>query len=107
MCRPSSTDPTNFTGSRVLAALIALCSRRLQTGMRSSRLPAIRTLADFDFSFQPLRRAGADRLAARTRLRGAQENIVFLGPPGVGKMHVAISLAIATAEAGARSTTAP
>ena len=39
---------------RLLSAQIALRnSRRLQTAMRSSRLPAIKTLADFDFSFQP------------------------------------------------------
>ena len=39
---------------RLLAAQIALRnSRRLATAMRSSRLPAIKTLADFDFSFQP------------------------------------------------------
>ena len=43
------------------AAMVALLdaqislrnSRRLQTAMRSSRLPALKTLADFDFSFQP------------------------------------------------------
>ena len=39
---------------RLLAAQITLRnSRRLATAMRSSRLPAIKTLADFDFSFQP------------------------------------------------------
>ena len=38
----------------LLAAQITLRnSRRLATAMRSSRLPAIKTLADFDFSFQP------------------------------------------------------
>ena len=45
---------------RLLAAQITLRnSRRLATAMRSSRLPAIKTLTDFDFSFQPRRRGDA------------------------------------------------
>jgi DNA replication protein DnaC len=31
-----------------------------------------------------------------------KENVIFLGPPGVGKTHLAISLAIAAAEYGRR-----
>ena len=39
---------------RLLAAQIALRnSRRLEAAMRSSRLPYVRTLAGFDFAFQP------------------------------------------------------
>ena len=38
---------------RLLAAQIALRnSRRLEAAMRSSRLPYVRTLTDFDFAFQ-------------------------------------------------------
>ena len=49
---------------RLLAAQIALRnSRRLATAMRSSRLPGVKTLAAFDFSFQPsLRREQNDAL---------------------------------------------
>ena len=32
-----------------------------------------------------------------------KENVIFLGPPGVGKTHLAISLAIAAAQSGAQS----
>ncbi|MDE3217534.1 MAG: AAA family ATPase, partial [Gemmatimonadota bacterium] len=38
----------------LLGAQISLRNnRRLQAAMRSSRLPVVKTLADFDFSFQP------------------------------------------------------
>ena len=72
---------------RLLAAQIALRnSRRLATAMRSSRLPAIKTLADFDFSFQPsVKREQIDSLHELGFLE-RKENVVFLGPPGVGEV---------------------
>ncbi len=77
-------------------------NRRLQAAMRSSRLPAVKMLADFDFSFQPsIRREQIDSLAELGFLE-RRENVIFLGPPGVGKTHLAISLAIAAAEHGRR-----
>ena len=88
---------------KLLAAQISLCnSRRLATAMRASRLPALKTLADFDFSFQPsVKREQIDALHELGFVE-RRENVVFLGPPGVGKTHLAISLAIATAESGRR-----
>ena len=88
---------------RLLAAQITLRnSRRLATAMRSSRLPAIKTLEDFDFSFQPsIKREQIDSLHELGFLE-RKENVVFLGPPGVGKTHLAISLAITAAESGRR-----
>ena len=64
--------------------------------MRSSRLPAIKMLADFDFSFQPsVKREQIDSLQELGFVE-RKENVVFLGAPGVGKTH----LAIATAQSG-------
>ena len=77
-------------------------NRRLQAAMRSSRLPAIKTLEDFDFSFQPsIEREQVDSLHELGFL-ARKENVIFLGPPGVGKTHLAISLAIAAAQSGRR-----
>ena len=87
----------------LLGAQITLRNaRRLVAAMRSSRLPAVKTLADFDFSFQPsLQREQIDSLHTLGFVE-RRENVIFLGPPGVGKTHLAISLAIAAAQSGRR-----
>lgn len=88
---------------QLLGAQITLRNnRRLQAAMRSSRLPAIKTLEDFDFSFQPsIKREQIDSLHELGFLE-RKENVILLGPPGVGKTHLAISLAIEAAQSGRR-----
>jgi DNA replication protein DnaC len=87
----------------LLGAQITLRNnRRLQAAMRSSRLPAVKTLETFDFTFQPsIKREQIDSLFELGFVE-RKENVIFLGPPGVGKTHLAISLAIAAAQSGRR-----
>ena len=77
----------------LLAAQIALRNhRRLDAAMRSSRLPAVKTLADFDFSFQPsVKREQMESLHTLGFLE-RKENVVFLGPTGTGKTWLACAL---------------
>src|SRR5205823_13625467 len=88
---------------QLLAAQVQLRNnRRLQAAMRSSRLPVVKQLHDFDFTFQPsLRREQMESLHELGFVE-RRENVIFLGPPGVGKTHLAISLAIAAAQSGRR-----
>src|SRR5499425_2077812 len=89
--------------SRLLTAQISLRNnRRLQAAMRSSRLPAVKTLESFEFSFQPsIKREQIESLHELNFIE-RRENVILLGPPGVGKTHLAISLAIAAAQSGRR-----
>lgn len=70
---------------QLLSAQIVLRNnRRLKTAMRASRLPAIKTLAQFDFAFQPsIKREQIQALHELGFLERA-ENVVLLGPPGPG-----------------------
>lgn len=97
------TLPAPAALEALLGAQISLRNhRRLEAAMRSSRLPAVKTLADFDFSFQPsLKREQIDSLQTLGFLE-RRENVILLGPPGVGKTHLAIGLAIAAAQSGRR-----
>jgi DNA replication protein DnaC len=70
--------------------------------MRSARLPVVKTLADFDFSFQPsVKREQIESLHTLGFIE-RKENVILLGPPGVGKTHLAISLAVEAAQSGRR-----
>jgi len=103
----SCLDSGSLTGPEAIEALLSAQielrnNRRLQAAMRSSRLPAIKTLEGFDFSFQPsIRREQIESLHELGFVE-RRENVIFLGPPGVGKTHLAISLAIAAAQRAAR-----
>lgn len=87
---------------RLLGAQIGLRNnRRLDAAMRSSRLPAVKTLADFDFTFQPsLKREQVESLHALGFVK-RRENVILWAPAG-GKSHLSISLAIAAAQSGRR-----
>jgi DNA replication protein DnaC len=75
--------------------------RGIETRLRQSRFPWVKTLEQFDFDFQPsLDRKQVRELAGLSFVARAQ-NVVLLGPPGVGKTHLAVALGVKAVEAGA------
>jgi DNA replication protein DnaC len=76
--------------------------KTVELNLQLSHLPYIKKLEDFDFAAQPtIDRRLIDELATG-RFLSEGRNIVFLGPPGVGKTHLAISIALIIAELGYR-----
>ncbi|RMD65502.1 AAA family ATPase [Candidatus Parcubacteria bacterium] len=72
----------------------------VETRLRQARFPWIKTLDQFDFDFQPsLDRRRMRELAGLAFVERAH-NVVILGPPGVGKTHLAIALGVKAVEAG-------
>ena len=70
--------------------------------VRAARLPAVKTLDDFDFTIQTsVSRQVISHLAQLDFLAEAK-NIVFLGPPGTGKTHLSIALGVQAAQRGQR-----
>lgn len=71
----------------------ARAERSRQTLLKMAALPAVKTLEQYDFAFASgAPRAQLQELTALTFLERT-ENIVLLGPSGVGKTHLAIALA--------------
>jgi DNA replication protein DnaC len=70
--------------------------------IRAARFPARKSLEEFDFDHaRGLRREVIAHLGTLD-FAVAKENVVFLGPPGTGKTHLAIGLAIRACQAGHR-----
>ena len=68
--------------------------RRVVTMLKLSGLPPGKTLEDFDWTFQPRAdRRQIETLATCSYLR-EKTNVLFLGPPGVGKSHLAAALGV-------------
>jgi len=74
--------------------------RGIEARLRQSRFPWNKTLEQFDFDFQPsLDRRQVRELAGLSFVERAH-NVVILGPPGVGKTHLAVALGVKAVEAG-------
>jgi DNA replication protein DnaC len=75
-------------------------NRRVKMALMMARLPAVKTLAGFDFAFQPS--LDRNRILALAELKFIERNEVIhlLGPPGTGKSHLATALAVEAVKAG-------
>jgi DNA replication protein DnaC len=71
--------------------------RAIEKQIQMSGFPLKKGLDDFDFSFQPsIDKRQIEELATMRFIESA-ENVVFLGPPGVGKTHLATALGLEAA----------
>jgi DNA replication protein DnaC len=74
--------------------------RGIEARLRQSRFPWVKTLEQFDYDFQPsLDRRQVRELSGLSFVDRAH-NVVILGPPGVGKTHLAVALGVKAVEAG-------
>jgi DNA replication protein DnaC len=95
---------THFLGYLLAGEIDERRRKSVALNLQFARLPYLKRLTDFDFTAQPsIDPRLVDELATG-RFLAEGRNIVFLGPPGVGKTHLAIALGVQTCEMGHRVT---
>jgi DNA replication protein DnaC len=75
-------------------------SRRIKAALMMARLTTVKTLASFDFAFQPSLDRTRILALAELKFIDRAEAVHLLGPPGTGKSHLATALAVEAVKAG-------
>ena len=75
-------------------------SRRVKMALVMARLSAIKTLAGFDFSFQPSLDRNRIMALAELQFIDRAEALHLIGPPGTGKSHLSLALGVEAVKAG-------
>ena len=75
-------------------------NRRIKMALLMARLSAIKTLAGFDFSFQPSLDKNRIMALAELEFINRKEVVHLLGPPGTGKSHLSLALGVQAVRAG-------
>ncbi|MDQ3830520.1 MAG: IS21-like element helper ATPase IstB [Candidatus Tectomicrobia bacterium] len=106
LLQEASTQEVTYADflDRLLAEELAAKSEKY-VAMRTvmARFPYRKTLESFDFSFQPsLDRKKLQELATGRFIEHG-DKVVFLGPPGTGKTHLAIALGLKAVQQGYRT----
>ena len=75
-------------------------NRRIKAALMMARLTTVKTLAGFDFAFQPSLDRNRILALAELKFIDRAEAVHLLGPPGTGKSHLATALAVEAVKAG-------
>ena len=96
----SSMSYVDFLGGLVSEEVSRKEQRSVQNRIKSARFPVLKSLDDFDYAFQPSIDKKKVGELSNLRFIDNNENILFLGPSGVGKTHVSTGLGVRACESG-------
>jgi DNA replication protein DnaC len=94
---------TDFLDQLLTTEVASKKEKYISVRTSMAKFPFVKTLESFDFAFQPsidkkrLKELGTCRYIANG------ENVIFLGPPGVGKTHLAVALGVEAVSEGYRT----
>jgi len=89
-----------FLTSLLEAEVFSREQQAIERRIRAAHFPARKTLEQFDFSFQTSVKRQVLLHLANLDFIQTQTNVLFVGPPGTGKTHLAIALSLKACQAG-------
>jgi len=98
-----SLSYSDFLDRLLCEEICAKKEKNILMGTSMARFPFVKTLESFDFAFQPSIDKKRIKELAACRFIANGENVILLGPPGVGKTHLAVALGGKAVTAGYRT----
>lgn len=99
VCREQGLDFLDFLGELVRLQQQFNQDKSLNYRIKQAKFPDWKTLEQFDFRFNKLIPQKQIQGLAQLNFMDSAENLILIGPPGVGKTHLAIALGIKACEA--------
>jgi len=95
-------SPADFMEGVLGEEVVAKTSKNVAMRTSLARFPFVKSLDAFDFGYQPALDKKQVQVLATCNFIEHGENVVILGPPGVGKTHLAVGLGLKAIERGYR-----
>jgi DNA replication protein DnaC len=102
-CAAENVDHVRYLARLVELELLDREARMIDRRIKAARFPAVKSLESFDFDALPALNRKLVLDLARCEYVGRCENVIALGPSGVGKTHVALGLGLAACQRGVKT----
>jgi DNA replication protein DnaC len=102
-CAVENVDHIRYLARLIELELIDREARMVERRIKAARFPAIKSLETFDFDVIPTLNKKLVLDLACAEFVERRENIIALGPSGVGKTHLAIGIGLAACQHGIKT----
>ena len=102
-CAVDNVDHIRYLARLVELELLDREARMVERRIKAAKFPAVKSLETFDFDAIPGLNKKLVLDLARSEFVDRRENVIALGPSGVGKTHIAVGLALAACQRGAKT----
>jgi len=102
-CAAENVDHVRYLARLVELELLDREARMIDRRVKAARFPAVKSIESFDFDAIPSLNRKLVLDLARCEYVERRENVIALGPSGVGKTHVALGLGLAACQRGVKT----